>query len=181
MPIPFPAGRNAVVAAGAVAALAALASLNASFAGQMQGHDMEHQKSMTDADHASAFWFGAPGKAADVDRTIRVTANDITFDPPAMQVKAGETVRFVVTNASEVEHEFTLGDAKTQEGHRAEMAGMTDMAAGHAHDNDPNAVFVKGGETREIIWRFDKAGQIEFACNVPGHYESGMKGTIAIR
>ena len=182
MPIPFAASRTtAAVVAGAAAALAALASLNASAAGQMQGHDMEHHKSIMDAHHGSIFWFGAPGKAADVDRTIRVTANDISFEPPAIEVKAGETVRFLVTNASDVEHEFTLGDAETQEEHRAEMTQMADMAAEHAHDRDPNAVFLKGGETSEILWRFAKSGQVEFACNVPGHYESGMKGTIAIR
>jgi uncharacterized cupredoxin-like copper-binding protein len=150
-------------------------------AGSMQHQDMSHNHSGKAREHAATFGFGAPGRAAHVDRIIRVKAGDISFDPTAVEVKAGETVRFVVTNASEIEHEFTLGDTKTQEEHRAEMAAMTDMAAGHAHGDDPNAVFPKGGETREIFWRFAKAGQIEFACNVPGHYESGMKGTIAIR
>jgi uncharacterized cupredoxin-like copper-binding protein len=172
-----------IAAAGALAAFAALAATatltpvaadSSRAAHPMQGHDM------TTMDHSGAFWFGAPGKATDVDRTIGVRANDISFDPPALQVRAGETVRFIVTNASDVEHEFTLGDARTQGEHRAEMAAMTDMEASHAHGDDANAVFLKGGETREIVWRFAKAGQIEFACNVPGHYESGMKGTIAI-
>ena len=53
---------------------------------------------------------------------------------------------------------------------------MTDMAAAHAHDDDPNAVFLKGGETKEIIWRFAKAGRMEFACNVLGHYEVRHEG-----
>ena len=56
---------------------------------------------------------------------------------------------------------------------------MMDMAA--AHGDDANAVFLKAGETRELVWRFGKAGRIEFACNVPGHYEAGMKGTVSIR
>jgi uncharacterized cupredoxin-like copper-binding protein len=180
MPMPLLTARGLTVAAvGALAAFAATATLTPVAAGSslgphpMQGHDMMTM-------HPGSFWFGAPGKATDVDRTIRVNANDISFDPPALQVKAGETVRFVVTNASDVDHEFTLGDTKTQEEHRTEMAAMADVAAGRAH-GDSNAVFIKGGETREIIWRFAKVGQIEFACNVPGHYESGMKGTIAIR
>jgi uncharacterized cupredoxin-like copper-binding protein len=58
------------------------------------------------------------------------------------------------------------------------MAGM-DM--GQAHHDDANAVFLKSGETKELVWKFGKAGQIEFACNVPGHYEAGMKGVVAIQ
>ena len=182
MPVPLSGRGVAVAALGVLAALAAAANLTPVAAGSNQGHDAMHGHDMSTMHQPETFWFGAPGKLAEVDRTIRVNANDIAFDPPAVEVKAGETMRFIVTNASEVEHEFTLGDAKTQEEHRAEMAGMTgDMAAMHLNHHDANTVFLEGGETREIVWRFAKAGQIEFACNVPGHYESGMKGTIAIR
>ena len=79
------------------------------------------------------------------------------------------------------DHEFTLGDAATQAAHRQEMLEMGDMDMGHAHHGDANAVFLKSGETKELVWRFGKAGQIEFACNVPGHYEAGMRGVVAIR
>jgi uncharacterized cupredoxin-like copper-binding protein len=183
MPIPLSARGVTVAALGVLAALAAAANLTPVAAGSNQGPEAMHRHDMSTMHQPEeTFWFGAPGKPAEVDRTIRVKASDISFDPPAVEVKAGETVRFIVTNASEVEHEFTLGDAKTQEEHRAEMAGMTgDISAIHLDRHDANAVLLKGGETREIVWRFAEAGQIEFACNVPGHYESGMKGTIAIR
>jgi uncharacterized cupredoxin-like copper-binding protein len=49
------------------------------------------------------------------------------------------------------------------------------------HHDHPNAVMVKPGRTRELVWRFTRAGAFEYGCNVPGHYESGMKGTIAVR
>jgi uncharacterized cupredoxin-like copper-binding protein len=45
------------------------------------------------------------------------------------------------------------------------------------HD-DPNAVMVQPGETKELIWTFTKTENVEFGCNVPGHYEAGMKGTF---
>lgn len=179
MPIAFFAARGSIVAAG-VSVLAAMASVTAARAHSMHDDGMA-PKSMTRHHHSETFWFGAPGKASDVDRTIRVEAKDLSFDPPAVEVKSGETVRFIVSNTSEVEHDFTIGDSKTQDEHRAEMSEMTDMAAEHAHHVDPNAIFLKGGETKEIVWRFGKAGQIEFGCNVPGHYEAGMKGMIAIR
>jgi uncharacterized cupredoxin-like copper-binding protein len=176
MPVPFFAARGSLVAAGVLSVLAATAA---------RGHSMRENGmapgSMPGHHHSDSLWFGAPGAASKVDRTIRVEVKDLSFSPPAVEVKPGETVRFIVSNTSEVEHDFTIGDSKTQDEHGAEMADMADMAAEHAHHPDPNAVFLKGGETKEIVWRFGKAGQIEFGCNVPGHYEAGMKGTIAIR
>jgi uncharacterized cupredoxin-like copper-binding protein len=56
------------------------------------------------------------------------------------------------------------------------MGGGGAMAAMH---EEPNAVYLKPGETKELLWRFAKTNELEFACNVPGHYESGMKGSIA--
>ena len=171
MPILLASAKGAVAAAVAVSALVATANLTA--AGAHEGRN-----------HPSTFPFGAPGKAADIDRTIRVEVKDLSFVPGALEVKARETVRFVVVNNSEVDHDFTIGDSRAQSEHRAEMtemAAMGDMATMHADRADPNAVFLKAGQTKEIVWRFAKAGQIEFGCNVPGHYEAGMKGTIAIR
>jgi len=44
--------------------------------------------------------------------------------------------------------------------------------------NDPNSVLLEPGKQAEVIWRFTKEAELEFACNVPGHYESGMMGPI---
>ena len=102
MPSPLLSARAAIIAAvGALAALAAVTSLTAARADAtsgrnamaMQGHEAIAIR------HPATFWFGAPGRATDVDRTIRVKARDLSFDPPVLEVKAGETVRFIVTNA----------------------------------------------------------------------------------
>lgn len=169
MPILFPSAK-AALAAAALSAFAATAGLTAA-----SGHEGRH---------SATYWFGAPGKPTDVDRTIRVEVKDLSFVPGALQVNRGETVRFVVVNSSEVDHDFTIGDSRAQSEHRAEMAEMASMggmATMHANHVDPNAVFLKARETKEIVWRFTKAGTIEYGCNVPGHYEAGMKGAIAIR
>jgi len=41
------------------------------------------------------------------------------------------------------------------------------------HDN-PNRVFVAYDKTTELIWKFSKASNLEFACNLPGHYQEGV-------
>jgi len=36
------------------------------------------------------------------------------------------------------------------------------------------------GRSGEVIWTFSNAGTLEFACLIPGHYESGMHGPIVV-
>ncbi|HLO78418.1 MAG TPA: plastocyanin/azurin family copper-binding protein [Magnetospirillum sp.] len=120
-------------------------------------------------DHAMA--------APTATRTVAVTLGDMSFAPTKVEVKRGETIRFTLRNESTIDHDFTLGDAAAQAAHRQAMA------SGHAHahgNGGANAVLVPAGGSGELVWTFDKAGDIEFACNVPGHYESGMKGVVAV-
>ena len=131
--------------------------------------------------------FGGPGQASKVTRTVTVEAADIMFDTDELSFKVGETVRFVVANTGELPHEFTIGDATYQQEARrmmAHMAGMgTDMSSPeHAaqHAAAGNTVTVDPGETAEVIWTFSEAGDFEFACNIPGHSEAGMKGRIVV-
>ena len=42
--------------------------------------------------------------------------------------------------------------------------------------NDPNSVLIEPGKSAEIVWNFPHGGSLEFACNIPGHYDSGMVG-----
>jgi uncharacterized cupredoxin-like copper-binding protein len=163
-----------VFAAGTVAVLAGFAAAHAGPTGQGTKH----------GHRSPATVYGQPGKASEVDRTVNVLATDMKFDIRSLRVKTGETIRFIVANKEDDEHDFTLGDTATQKGHREEMAKMMEghngMTAGMVRHDDPNAVFLKPGATKELIWKFSRAGSFEFACNVPGHYEAGMKGTIMV-
>jgi uncharacterized cupredoxin-like copper-binding protein len=61
------------------------------------------------------------------------------------------------------------------------MAGMdhSKMDHGMKHD-DPNSVLVEPGKTAELTWTFSKATSLEFACNIPGHYQAGMVGKLTV-
>lgn len=133
------------------------------------------------ASKAPVFSFGEPGDSKHASRTVKVTAGDMEFHIEALRIKEGETVRFVVTNRDEIDHDFTIGPPALQEQHRAEMMKMMDGGDGMAkmHD-DPNAVYLKPGETGELVWKFKNVAELEYACNVPGHYESGMKGRFLL-
>jgi len=123
---------------------------------------------------------GVPGKASKATRTIEVIMKetddgDMLFEPNTIQVKKFETVRFAVKNIGELEHEFVLDEHDNIMMHKAAMEKMPEME----HD-DPNAVRLIEGTDGEIIWTFTTAGTFEFACLIPGHYESGMKGKIQV-
>lgn len=120
--------------------------------------------------------FGHPGKAAQVDRTIKITALDIRFDKTRLHVRAGETVRFIVINKGQLAHEFIIGDAQEQAEHEQEMQKMPGMDM----PNEPNGVMLKPGQTKSLIWTFDQGGEVEFACHVPGHFAAGMIGKVFV-
>ncbi|MBB5018464.1 putative cupredoxin-like copper-binding protein [Chitinivorax tropicus] len=120
---------------------------------------------------------GQPGKAAQVTRTITIDMQDtMRYRPSSIQVKKGETVRFVIRNSGQLKHEFSLGTEKMLLEHLEVMKRFPDME----HD-EPNQITLAPGAQGEIIWRFTQAGQVPFGCLQPGHYEAGMKGIITTK
>jgi uncharacterized cupredoxin-like copper-binding protein len=121
--------------------------------------------------------FGRPGDAAKVSRTVAVAMHDtMRFSPASIEVRRGETVRFVVTNRGQVLHEMVLGTDADLRQHAALMRKFPEME----HD-DPNMVHVKPGATGDLVWLFDQAGEFGFACLIPGHFEAGMTGKVVVK
>lgn len=113
---------------------------------------------------------------SDSPRAVEVSMTDaLRFDPDEITVQAGETIRFVVSNPTPLDHDFVIGDEHEQEHHAAEMAADGDMM----HDED-NAMTVAAGETQELIYTFDEAGDLLIGCHVQGHYEAGMIAEIHV-
>lgn len=137
---------------------------------------------MPQMDMEQSFAFGRPGQAAEVTKTIHIEANDqmrLKFD--SLDIKRGDVVKFIVKNAGQVPHEFAVGDEAFRREHQKEMKQQMAGMAGMEHE-DPNVVSLTPGETKTLIWRFDRLSthNIIFACYVPGHYEAGMYHRHAI-
>ena len=98
------------------------------------------------------------------------------FQPDRIEVRRGEQIRFVLKNTGALEHEFMLATKAENAKHAELMQKYPDME----HD-DPNGRRVKPNGESQILWRFTKPGEFEFACLIPGHYESGMRGTIIVK
>ncbi len=130
--------------------------------------------------------YGQPGDPKKVSRTVRVEAGDFKYDVTQLTFKSGETVKFVLVNKGQQDHQLTVADAAMQLKHRKmmqEMATMPDMDMSKmpGHHNMESMVTAKPGETKEFVWQFTKSGSFEFACNFPGHADLGMTGPIAVQ
>lgn len=128
-----------------------------------------------------SFATGEPGNPARPARTIAVTMRETSdtkmlFEPDRIEVTRGEQVRFAITNAGTVDHEFMLDTRERNARHKAAMEKNPDME----HD-DPNGKRLAPGKGAEILWRFSKPGVFEFACLIPGHYGSGMHGNLSVK
>lgn len=142
------------------------------------GH--EHGGHDAHAGHGSSFAAGEPGAQHEASRTVEIVMRDeggeMSFSPSALEVKKGEQVRFVLTNAGAVDHEFLIDSVANNAAHKEAMAADPEMQ----HD-EPNGRRLKPGEKTELVWRFTKPGTFEIACLIPGHYESGMKGEVSVK
>lgn len=134
-------------------------------------------KDMAGMHHAEVSAAGKAGDPAKVTRTIAVAMDDtMRFTPGQISVKAGETVRFFIKNAGQVPHEMVIGTMNELKEH-AEMM-RKDPGMKHA---EANQITLQPGQRGGIVWQFDQAGMVDFACLIPGHMEAGMMGKVMVQ
>ena len=139
---------------------------------------------------------GTKGKEKNVNRVIKVSMYDNYYQPNKFKVKNNETIKFLIENKGELVHEFNIATKKMHLKHQQEMMMMVENeillvdkidkikmmemskknpSMAHSHSN---SVLLSPGESAELIWKFSNTLTIEAACNVPGHYDSGMVAKI---
>jgi uncharacterized cupredoxin-like copper-binding protein len=170
--------RAGIVIVGALAILAPACSDDpTSAAGEetsSNGHDHSHD--VGENTDNFRFVLGTPGDATAATKTVQVDAREnFRFSPASLDVAAGETVTFEVTNRDEVEHEFVLGNRQYQDLHETQL-----KAGGVYHDYSQFSVHVSPGATASVTWTFEESGRVLYACHVAGHYDAGMVGEISI-
>ncbi|WP_082536157.1 MULTISPECIES: cupredoxin domain-containing protein [unclassified Roseateles] len=120
--------------------------------------------------------WGIAGDAKKVTRTVTLKMTDnMRFTPDRVELKLGETVRFVVHNDGKMLHELVIGTKKELDEHAALMLKFPTME----HD-EPYMAHVDPGKKGEIVWNFNRAGEFDFACLIAGHYQAGMVGKILV-
>jgi uncharacterized cupredoxin-like copper-binding protein len=147
---------------------------NLAFAHGDDGHAKHHKY---DASKVEDTDFGREGDPRKVSRTIKVDmADSMRFTPANLTVKRGDTVKFVIHNGGKLLHEMVLGTVDALKEHAELMKKFPNM-----EHSDPNMAHVKPGSAGEIVWQFTQAGDFQFACLQPGHFEAGMVGKVAVK
>ena len=151
---------------------AALVAISAS---AMAHGDQDHAKKAGPVKKEQKDW-GIAGDGKSAKRTIEIGMGDnMRFTPERIEVRQGETVKFVVRNAGKTMHEFVIGTKAENDKHAELMVKFPNME----HD-EPYMAHVPAGKTGQIVWTFNRAGSFEFACLIAGHYQAGMVGTITV-
>jgi uncharacterized cupredoxin-like copper-binding protein len=105
----------------------------------------------------------AAGATASV-REVEVILEHSRFVPSVFEVRAGETVRFVVNNTDPIDHEFILGDDEVQARH--------ENGSEEHHGEVPGEV--------SVTYTFTAPGRLTIACHLPGHYDYGMRALVEV-
>jgi len=120
--------------------------------------------------------WGIAGDPRAVTRTIPITMTDeMRFMPDLIDVRLGETIRFVHRNTGKMLHEMVIGTKAALDEH----AELMKKFPGMEHD-EPWMAHVPAGGSGEIVWTFNRPGSFDFACLIPGHYQAGMTGRIVV-
>jgi uncharacterized cupredoxin-like copper-binding protein len=106
----------------------------------------------------------------DNPRLIEISMDDtLKFMPMEIPVTQGETVRFLLTNAGEVTHEFAVGPKDKVDADEVDGVLVVEADEITVH------------KLKTIDYTFDGTGPYGFACHEPGHFEAGMKGDIVLQ
>ena len=139
---------------------------------------------------------GEEGNMSEVSKVIEVKMYDNYYEPSQFKINKNQTIKFIVYNYGELVHEFNIATKEMHFKHQPEMMKMvvneiivggkidkkkmkemskTDHSMSHSHSN---SVLLEPKQSAELIWKFNSDANLEVACNIPGHYESGMVAKI---
>ena len=139
---------------------------------------------------------GEEGNMSEVSKVIEVKMYDNYYEPSEFKINKNQTIKFIVYNYGELVHEFNIATKEMHLKHQPEMMKMVvneiivggkidknkmkemskkDHSMNHSHSN---SVLLEPNQSAELIWKFNTDSTLEAACNIPGHYESGMVAKI---
>ena len=116
--------------------------------------------------------WGIAGDAKTAKRTIVVTMSDqMRFTPDLVEVRQGETVKFVIRNAGKLLHEMVIGTREELDAHAALMLKFPGME----HD-EPYMAHVAAGKAGRACC-FATGNQRSAGCLATGAGAGGLEPT----
>jgi uncharacterized cupredoxin-like copper-binding protein len=98
---------------------------------------------------------------------VQITLSEFKIESPQTTFDTGTPYRFVIKNEGTVAHDWSIMP-------RGETDESQTLAKVDEDELPPGATVTKE-------FTFTEAGDFEFACHVPGHYEAGMLLPITVQ
>ncbi len=92
-------------------------------------------------------------------RPILIKAREFVFEPKEVTARAGE-VTFDIKNEGSIEHNFVIEDS--------------------AHKKVAQIAVIEAGKTEDVKVTL-RVGSYALICNLPGHKDAGMTGTLRVQ
>jgi len=140
------------------------------------------------------------GEAA-AQKSIIVEVGENRFAPNEIQAQANVNISFVFTNSSKLAHLMVMAyelnevinDQTFINSYLEHGTDQVTVPGGHSHGNSSSddaspmvklidehpAVFIKPGETKEVLVRFENTKIIQLACVLDEHHKQGFNGFIS--
>ena len=135
---------------------------------------------------AVALLASACGSRPTAAQVVPIELTEFAIQSPIKVFRVGTPYRFIISNPGAINHELVLLP-EGQEHHmgesgHAEHGGHGEdrghqMAGGMLHVGDSE---LTPGATVTVEYAFTQAGEFEFGCYLPGHYEAGMHTTVSV-
>jgi uncharacterized cupredoxin-like copper-binding protein len=111
----------------------------------------------------------------DAKTTTTIELGEMYFKPKDTTLKVGQSYVLKVVNKGTEKHEFTAGDFFNTVAFR-----KAEDATGEFKAPAPLEVEVFTGKTIDLYVIPTKAGTYKLVCEIEGHFEKGMFGTISV-
>ena len=99
---------------------------------------------------------GGGASPAATPMVINMKAADIKYDITTVTAKVGQPVTVNIQNSGALEHSFVIDQLNVKRDH------------------------IQAGQSAAITFTPTSAGTFEFYCDVAGHKDAGMKGTLTV-
>jgi uncharacterized cupredoxin-like copper-binding protein len=111
----------------------------------------------------------------DNKQDLTIELSEFAFTPKEVSLTVGQPYIVTVVNKGSVKHEFTAGDFFGSVAFRKAEDASAEFKA-----PAPREVEVFAGKTIELYLIPTKAGTYKLVCEIEGHLEAGMFGTITV-
>jgi uncharacterized cupredoxin-like copper-binding protein len=113
-------------------------------------------------------------------RDIRVGISGLHFVPDRFDVRVGETIRFLVSNPTNLPHELFIGTMAEQLAHHQEVMKQAPAEQAAMMEHTGYGIYLMAHDSGEFVYHFSHSGEVVMGCHVPGHWEAGMMAMVLV-